>query len=108
MTAREVLAIEINTSLSAKRMKRVSDRVMNKRGKPARIWVDNGPEFTSNELKNGQKRTTSVPQYTQTGRAVQNGFTERFNRLYREVVLVAYPFFELYEVRLLTSEWIRE
>ncbi len=39
---------------------------------------------------------------------MQNGFIERFNRLYREVVLDAYLFFELYEVKLLTTEWMEE
>ena len=39
---------------------------------------------------------------------MQNGFIERFNRLYREALLDAYLFFELYEVRLLTKEWMEE
>lgn len=47
---REVLAIEIDTSLSAKRVTRVLNRIMAERGKPVRIRVDNGPEFTSHEL----------------------------------------------------------
>ena len=39
---------------------------------------------------------------------MQNGFVERFNRLYREAVLDAYLFFELHEVKLLTTEWMDE
>ena len=39
---------------------------------------------------------------------MQNGFIERFSRLYREAVLDAYLFFELHEVRLLTTEWMEE
>lgn len=39
---------------------------------------------------------------------MQNGYIERFNRLYREAVLDAYLFFELNDVRKLTNEWIEE
>ena len=105
---REVLAIEIDTSLSAKRVTRVLDRVIHERGKPVRIRVDNGPEFTSNELTMWAEENHICIQYTQPGRPMQNGFIERFNRLYREAVLDAYLFFELHEVRLLTTEWMEE
>src|SRR5690606_36939561 len=46
---REALAIEIDTSLSAKRVTRTLDRLIIERGKPVSIRVDNGPEFTSHE-----------------------------------------------------------
>lgn len=45
--SREVLAIEIDTSLSSKRATRVLDRIIEVRGKPVAIRTDNGPEFTS-------------------------------------------------------------
>lgn len=39
---------------------------------------------------------------------MQNGYIERFNRLYREAVLDAYLFFDLYQVKQLTTEWMEE
>ncbi len=105
---REALAIEIDTSLSAKRVTRVLNRLIAEQGKPVRIRVDNGPEFTSNELTMWAGENHISIQYTQPGRPMQNGFIERFNRLYREAVLDAYLFFELHEVRLLTTEWMEE
>ncbi len=39
---------------------------------------------------------------------MQNGYIERFNRLYREAVLDAYLFFDLDQVRQLTTEWMQE
>lgn len=48
---REALAIEIDTSLSSKRVIRVLNKVIEQRGKPKVIRVDNGPEFTSKDLE---------------------------------------------------------
>jgi putative transposase len=39
---------------------------------------------------------------------MQNGYIERFNRLYREAILDAYVFMDLEEVRYLTREWLEE
>jgi putative transposase len=39
---------------------------------------------------------------------MQNGYIERFNRIYRESILDAYLFFELDQVRRLTEEWMEE
>ena len=39
---------------------------------------------------------------------MQNGYIERFNRLYHEAILDAYSFFDINEVRVLTDEWIEE
>ncbi len=47
-------------------------------------------------------------QFIQTGKPMQNGFIERFNRLYQEGVVDAYLFFDLNDVRKLTEEWIEE
>jgi putative transposase len=106
--SREALAIEIDTSLSSKRVIRVLQRVIEQRGKPSAVRVDNGPEFTSKDLELWAKEEGITVHYIQPGRPMQNGFVERFNRLYREAVLDAYLFFELNEVRTLTAEWIEE
>ena len=42
---RETLAMEIDTSISAKRVIRVLERVVAEKGKQGKIRVDNGPEF---------------------------------------------------------------
>ena len=106
--SREVLAIEVDTSLSSKRVIRVLDRVIENNGKPAAIRVDNGPEFTSKHFELWAKEKGIYIQYIQPGRPMQNGYIERFNRLYREAVLDAYLFFDLYQVRELTQQWMEE
>ena len=106
--SREVLAIEIDTSLSAKRVIRTLQQIIRHRGKPQMIRTDNGPEFTYKDFELWCTDNEIKLQYIQPGRPMQNGFIERFNRLYREAVLDAYLFFDLAEVRTLTDEWIEE
>jgi putative transposase len=105
---REALAIEIDTSLSSKRVIRVLNKVIAQRGKPQMIRVDNGPEFTSKDLDLWARDQQIRIQFIQPGRPMQNGFIERFNGSYRREVLDAYVFFEIYEVRRLTVEWMEE
>jgi len=42
---REALAIEVDLNLSAERVVRVLDRIASWRGYPAKLRIDNGPEF---------------------------------------------------------------
>jgi len=106
--SREVLAIEIDTSLSSKRVIRTLERIIEQRGMPATIRTDNGPEFTSKDLELWSLDKGINIQFIQPGKPMQNGYIERFNRLYREAVLDPYLFFDLSEVRILTDEWIEE
>ena len=47
---RELLAIEVDTSLPALRVIRVLNRLRGDRGLPERIVIDHGTEFTSKAL----------------------------------------------------------
>ena len=105
---REALAIEIDTSLSARRVIRTLERVIDWRGRPQMIRVDNGPEYTSKDFEWWCGEQGIAIQFIQPGRPMQNGFIERFNGSYRKEILDAYVFFELNEVRALTSQWIEE
>jgi putative transposase len=102
---RESLAIEVDTSLSSERVIRVLQDVIQWRGKPAKIRVDNGPEFTSEKLADWCANQLIRLQFTQPGKPVQNAFIERFNRSYREDVLDAYLFSDLDQVREITEDW---
>ena len=104
---REALAIEIDTSLPAKRVVRVLDRLVDWRGAPLAIRLDNGPELLATEFVTWCERRGIELRYIQPGKPDQNAFIERFNRSYREEVLNAYVFADLEEVRQLTREWLR-
>ena len=103
---REVLAIEVDTSLRAERVIRVLDRLKAERELPHMIRVDNGPEFLSQQLQDWGQANRVLIYHIQPGRPTQNAFIERFNRTYRNEVLNLYLFRSLEEVRELTAEWI--
>ncbi len=104
---REVLKIEIDTSLPAPRIVRALNELIEIRGKPAAIRLDNGPELISAELERWARRRGIERRFIQPGRPMQNGLIERFNRTYREEVLDCYVFETLTEVRRMTADWIK-
>ena len=105
---REVLAVEADTSLPAKRVVRILNRVIWERGKPNSIRVDNGPEFISSTLESFCKEKGIQLQFIKPGKPMQNGYVERFNRTYREDILDAYLFANIKEVRELSEEWMKD
>ena len=105
---REALAIEVATSISSKRVIRTLEQLIDWRGKPEAIRMDNGPEFTSADFTSWCREKEISVHYIQPGKPMQNGFIERFNGSYRREVLDAYLFLELEEVRELTEQWVEE
>jgi putative transposase len=105
---REVLAIEIDTSLRADRIRRVLDRIEAERSLPDVLRVDNGPEFLSQVLADWAKEKRVLIQHIQPGKPNQNAYIERFNRTYRNEVLDLYLFRNLDEVQEITSRWLVE
>lgn len=103
---REVLAIEIDTSLRTERLIRVLDRLKAERDLPHMIRVDNGPEFLAQALHEWGKANRVLIYHIQPGRPTQNAFIERFNRTYRNEVLDLYLFRSLEDVREITADWM--
>jgi len=103
---REVLAIEVDTSLKAERVIRVLDRLKPDRELPHMIRVDNGPEFLAQSLLEWGKANRVLIYHIQPGCPTQNAFIERFNRTYRNEVLNLYLFRSLEDVREITASWM--
>jgi putative transposase len=105
---REVLAIEVDTSLPAERVIRVLEQVVGWRGQPQAIRLDNGPEFLAERFATWCTDRRIALRYIQPGKPNQNAFVERFNRTFRHEVLDAYVFESLDQVRAISAEWMRE
>ncbi len=105
---REALQIEIDTSLTSKRLIRVFERLKLERGLPDTLRVDNGPEFLSGAFVAWAESNGMTIQYIQPGEPNQNAYIERFNRTYRNELLDLYLFRNLAEVRDATYWWVIE
>lgn len=103
---REGLAIEVGTSLPASRVIRVLGQLVALYGRPDRLRLDNGPELTSQVLKEWCAQRGIGSQYIQSGKPVQNAFMERFNRTYREEVLSAYLFHSTHGAQQFSDAWL--
>lgn len=105
---REALMINIDTSLSSRRITRELDRLIEWRGAPEVIRVDNGPEFTSNVFESWARSHRIKICFIQPGKPTQNSFVERFNGIFRKEVLNANLFMRLNDVRDKAQDWIWE
>jgi len=105
---REVLSIEIDTSLPSARLARVFDQLELERGLPDVLRVDNGPEFLGSTFVDWCERHGVLIDYIEPGKPNQNAFIERFNRTFRTEVLDTWLFRNLDEIRQLTWAWMLE
>lgn len=103
--ARDALAIEIDLSLTARRVVRVLDRLCDEYGQPEAIRSDNGPELRSEVLQDWASRRGIRWDFTQPGHPEQNAYIERFNGTYRSEVLDAYQFETIAEARRVSEAW---
>jgi putative transposase len=80
---REGLGIEVDFSLPAERVIRSLDRIIEWRGKPGTIRVDNGAEYISIKLLEWAEKQGVTIQHIQLGQPQQNAYIERYNRTVR-------------------------
>jgi putative transposase len=92
--------------LPAARVIRALDALVEVRGAPQSIRLDNGPEFIATDLVKWAQRNGIALQHIQPGKPTQNAYIERFNKTYRTEVLDCYVFDSLQEVRDMTADWL--
>ena len=102
---REMLAIEVDTSLPALRVVRVLDKLRLERGLPARIVIDNGTEFTSKALDQWAYENKIALHFITPGRPMENGYIESFHGKFREECLNEHWFLTLDDARETIESW---
>ena len=103
---RQLLAVEVDTSLPARRVIRVLEQLKEAGRLPAMIRLDNGPEFISHKLDLWCRLNGIALHHIQPGKPTQNAFVERFNGNMRRELLDANVFFTLDDVRARAAQWM--
>jgi putative transposase len=87
------------------RVIRALDELIEIRGKPSRLRLDNGPELISATRADWARNHAIQLSFIQPGKPTQNAYIERFSRTYRTEVLDRYIFNTVPEVRRMTEDW---
>ncbi len=105
---KESPAIEVDSSLSAPRVTRVLDQVIEERGQPDAMRLDNGPEFTSRCFVAWAEQRGIRLIYIEPGKPVQNSYIESFNGRFRDECLNAHWFENMADARRKIESWRQE
>jgi len=103
---REGLTIEVDFSLPEERVVRALNQVIQWRGRPDAIRVDNGPEYISATLQVWAAQRDIELMYIQPGKPQQNAYIERYNRTVRQEWLGRYLFDTLEQVQDHATRWL--
>jgi putative transposase len=105
---RECLALEVDTSFASRRVTRVLDEVIARRGRPRRLVMDNGSELTSRHFLSWGTEWKLELAYIQPGKPVQNAYIESFNGKLRDECLNVNWFRNLWQARVRVEAWRKE
>lgn len=103
---REGLAIEVDHSLPSARVVRCLNQIIEWRGQPDVIRVDNGPENVSATLMIWAESRGITIQHIQPGKPQQNAYVERYNRTVRHEWLAQNIFETIEEAQEQATKWL--
>lgn len=103
--SKECPVLEVDHSLTGKRVTRVLERVALTRGLPDVITVDNGPEFISKAVDAWAYANGVKLNFIQPGKPTQNCYIESFNGKFRDECLNEHVFVSLHDAREKIENW---
>jgi putative transposase len=98
-------AIEADFSLTGERVVTTLEGLQQTIGAPARLAIDNGPEFISKALDTWAYRNGVQLEFSRLGKPTDNAFAESFNARFRDECLNQHWFASLEEVRTIVEGW---
>lgn len=104
---RESLAIEVDKGITGEDVADILRRIVARRGAPARIRLDNGPEFVSNALDRWAYENGGTLDFSRPGKPIDNAYVGSFNGRLREECLNAHWFLSLDDARDKIEAWRR-
>ncbi len=99
------LASEVDTSLPGARVVQVLDRLVDRRGFPGELVLDNGPEFIGRALDQWAYGHGIHLHFIAPGKPVQNAYIESFHGRFRDECLNESWFLSLADARRIIEAW---
>jgi len=106
--SRECPVLEVDHSLTGKRVTRVLERITLTCGLPEAITVDNGPEFISKALDLWAFENNVKLRFIQPGKPTQNAYIESFNGKFRDECLNDNVFVNLNSAQKIIELWRKD
>jgi transposase InsO family protein len=104
---RESLAIEVGRSFRCERVCFLLEGLIESRGVPAALRMDNGPEFVALALRGLCHGRGIDAAYIEPGKPWQNGFAESFHSRLRDEFLDGEAFLSTLDAQVRVSVWRR-
>lgn len=102
---RECLAIEVAYNLPGERVTRVLNRLIFMHGKPEKIVLDNGPEFTGGAMLRWSAENNIELDFIRPGKPMENAICESFNGRFRDECLNETWFLDLEHAKGTIEDW---
>ena len=106
--SRECLAIRAAPKLQGTDVAEILDEVAESKGKPLRIYLDNGPEFISKALDLWAYQAKVTLDFSRPGKSTDNAYIESFNGSFRDECLNVNWFLSIQDGRAKIEAWRRD
>jgi len=105
---REALSVTVGTKMGANEVLEALYPLLLKRGQPAYLRSDNGPEFSAAPFEDWLRRVGITLMQIYPGSPWENGYNERFNGTLHREVLNAEWFATTRQAQTVINRWLRQ